>query len=80
MHFVYILKSINYAKTYVGHTSNLSRRFEEHNAGYRNYSSLYKPWKLIYSEEYSTLELARKREKYLKSATGRKFMKRIIPE
>jgi len=40
------------------------------------------PWKLVYSEEYENIALAREREHYLKSAAGRRFVKKknIIPE
>ena len=34
------------------------------------------PWTVIYTEEYDSLEEARRREKYLKSAAGRRFIKK----
>lgn len=75
MPYVYILKSINYPKIYIGSTVDLDRRVKEHNAG-KGYSNRYKPWRVVYSEEIDDLKLARKREKYLKSAAGRKYIKK----
>lgn len=77
MAYIYILKSVHHLKTYTGSTSNLERRLAEHNAGYGNFSKRYMPWKLVYSEQYDSLSEARAREKYLKSAAGRKFIKKI---
>ena len=77
MTHAYILKSINYSKTYTGSTNNLERRVAEHNAGHGNFLKRYMPWKLVYSEQYDNLSEARAREKYLKSAGGQKFVKKI---
>ena len=77
MAFVYILKSVNHSKTYVGSTVNLSRRLEEHNAGLAEFSKRYMPWKLVYKEEYENLISARSRERYFKSAAGRRLIKRL---
>ncbi|MCH7605081.1 GIY-YIG nuclease family protein [Patescibacteria group bacterium] len=81
MAYVYILKSINYPKTYIGSTIDLERRMNEHNTGASTFSKRYKPWKIVYQEKYKDITTARRREKYLKSAAGRKFIQRnnIIP-
>jgi putative endonuclease len=36
------------------------------------------PWEVIYTEEFSTREEALQKEKYYKSAAGRKNVKKII--
>jgi putative endonuclease len=74
MFVVYVLKSTKFAKTYVGFINNLERRLNEHNKGFSTYSKKYKPWEVIYSEIYDTKEDAVKREKYLKSASGRRLV------
>jgi putative endonuclease len=77
MAYVYILKSINFRKTYTGSTSRtLDQRLSEHNSGLSTYTKRYLPWELIYFEEYDNLTEARLREKYLKSAAGRRFIKK----
>ena len=77
-YWIYILKSINYEKTYVGLTNNLQRRLKEHNNGKSNYTNKFKPWRIIYTEEAENLTNARAREKYFKSASGRKKIKKIL--
>ncbi|MDO8510257.1 MAG: GIY-YIG nuclease family protein [bacterium] len=79
--FIYILKSINHPRTYVGSTANIQQRITEHNSGKSTYTKRYLPWMLVYTEEFGNIEDARKRERYLKSAAGRRFIKKlnIIP-
>ena len=78
MDTVYVLKSISAEKSYVGMTENLERRLGEHNAGKHAYTKRHVPWIVIHEEIYSTLHNARIREKYLKSAAGRRFLKENI--
>jgi len=78
MAFVYILKSVNFPKTYVGSTIDLEKRIKEHNQGQSNFTSRYNPWKLIYHEKLGNLKEARIRERYFKSATGRRFIKKLF--
>jgi putative endonuclease len=78
MYKVYILKSINFHKTYIGLTDNLERRLKEHNSGKHFYTKRHMPWKIIYSENQPDLVTARKREKYFKSAAGRRYIKKFI--
>jgi len=73
----YILKSVLFNKTYVGHTDSMSRRLREHNEGKSTYSKRYKPWIIIHKENFNSLEEAIKREKYFKSAAGRRWIKKI---
>ena len=77
-YWVYILRSLAYDKTYVGFTNNLERRLSEHNSGKTIYTSKYKPWKIIYKEEAVDRTNAREREKYYKSAAGRRKLKSIL--
>lgn len=60
-------------------TSDFKRRFEEHNRGYVFSTKVYRPWKLLYTEEASTRVEARKREKFLKSGSGKEFLKSLLP-
>jgi putative endonuclease len=78
MHLLYILLNEKKNKTYVGITSNLFRRIKEHNEGKLFYTSKFGPWKIIYVECFKERGAARLREKYFKSAAGRRKMKRIL--
>lgn len=74
----YILISEIKPKTYVGHTNNLSNRLKEHNIGESLYTSRYKPWRVIYIEKFETEDKSVKREKYFKSAVGRRWIKKNL--
>jgi putative endonuclease len=78
MYILYVLKSKTAKKSYVGITIDLTRRINEHNSGKNFYTKRYCPWNLIYKEELSSWGEARKREKYLKSAVGRRFLKKFV--
>lgn len=78
MYIVYILKSSILNKGYVGFTNNLSRRIDEHNSGKHFYTKRHKPWVVIHQEEFQSFKEARTREKFLKSTSGRRFLKRIF--
>ncbi|MFW5819802.1 MAG: GIY-YIG nuclease family protein, partial [Bacteroidota bacterium] len=78
MYTVYVLQSEKDGRLYKGFTKDLPRRIHEHNSGLTRSIKAYRPWKLVYSEPYSTLEGARRREKFFKTGEGRAFLKKKI--
>ncbi len=65
MAVIYILLCAN-NKFYVGCTSDLERRLQEHQSGRgADFTKGHLPFELVYTEEYSTLEEAYKRERQL---------------
>ncbi len=78
MFYTYVLKSLVYQKFYTGHTDNLDRRLKQHNNGYTIYSKRYRPWQNVYCEQFNSEEESIKREKYFKSAVGRRWLKKYI--
>ena len=76
-YYVYIIYSEKFDKYYRGYTSNPEKRLEEHNSGLTRYSSKYKPWKLVYLEEYGTKKEALIREKKLKKYSKAQIKKII---
>jgi len=83
MFSIYVLWSTKANRHYIGYTSDLNRRLEEHNnnksQNMRKYTHKHRPWVLIYHEDgYRTRSDAMKREKYLKSSRGRQTIKQII--
>ena len=64
MHYVYLLVGDN-GETYVGFTSNLKRRIEEHKSG-RSIATKHCKWQLAYYEAYASKQDAVKREQKLK--------------
>ncbi len=74
IHWIYILLSLKDKKRYIGYTSDLKNRLKLHNKG-KVYSTKYRrPLVLIYTEGCLSEEDARRREKYLKTTGGRRFL------
>ena len=67
MYFVYILECAD-KSLYVGCTNNLERRLEQHNNSKwgAHYTKIRRPVILKYSESFSTLREARRRENEIK--------------
>ena len=72
---VYVLKD-DKGIFYKGLTNNLSRRLAEHKRGKIKTTRKMLNLRIVYSEEYDSFRDARKREKYLKTAAGRRFLKK----
>lgn len=83
MYYIYILYSDKYNKFYTGMSNNIDRRIQEHNSGQNKTTKAFIPWRLIFYESCENRVIARKREKYWKSGTGRDkrnvFIKNNIP-
>ena len=79
MFTVYVLYSKGYEKIYIGFTSDLEQRMRSHNElGKKGWTNKFRPWQLIYKELFDLKSDAMKREKELKTATGRNFIWSII--
>ena len=78
-YFVYFLESINNPnRHYIGFTKNLKKRLFRHNDGLVKSTSKFRPWKIVYAEAYLEKKDAINREKFLKSGSGWKFLKKQI--
>lgn len=75
MWYVYVLRSKKNQGWYIGCTNNLKERFKEHNTGKSKYTAELRPWELIYYEAGRNRKDAYRREKYLKSGYGRRWLK-----
>jgi putative endonuclease len=79
---VYILQSERTGKTYIGQTSDIERRLQQHNdpdCKFTLYTKRNKgPWKLIHTEVYATRSEAIKREKKLKTGWGREWIQEHV--
>jgi putative endonuclease len=78
MYFVYILESKKDESLYIGYTSDLKRRLQEHQAGLSRYTRRKLPIKLIYYECYLNRNDAKGREIFLKSGAGWRFLKKQL--
>ena len=60
-------------------TSNIDERFKSHNElGKKGWTKNYRPWIIIYKQEYEEKSQALKREKQLKTSAGRLFVRSLI--
>ena len=77
MYTVYLLKCAD-KKPYTGCTENLEERLERHQRGYIPATEKRRPVKLItyvvFSDKYKAFEF----EKYLKSGSGRAFLRKHL--
>ena len=71
MYYVYILYSEKDGGLYIGYTTDLKRRFIEHEKGLSKSTKHRIPVRLIHYEAFTENVDARAREKYLKSGYGR---------
>ena len=74
MYYVYVLWSESHRMRYVGSCNDVEDRLREHNRGESRFTSGRRPWKVIHQENFQTRTEARKRENFLKTGQGRKWM------
>lgn len=79
MFYTYVLKSKS-GELYIGYTSDLKRRFVEHNQGLNLSTKKDKPWVIIYYECCLNKKDAERREMYLKTTQGGRLLKRRLKE
>ena len=70
---LYVLKGNN-GKRYIGITNDLNRRIREHRSKKTKGSQVLGNFTVWHTEKYTDYKSARKREKFLKSGQGRKWL------
>ncbi|HUG11733.1 MAG TPA: GIY-YIG nuclease family protein [Opitutaceae bacterium] len=79
MHYVYVIESLSDPRRhYVGFTHNLKARLAYHNAGQNKSTVAGRPWVLASYFAFANEQKAIAFEKYLKSGSGRTFLKRHL--
>lgn len=79
MFYVYLIGSLSSnEQRYVGMTTNLKRRLQQHNDGKSYHTSKFKPWNLITYIAFSDRAKAVSFERYLKSGSGHAFAKKRL--
>ena len=79
MYYVYLLENQGDKSWYIGFTEDLERRVKYHNSGKGGRTTKLKvSWQLIYSEAYLNQKDALGRERFLKSGSGRKYLKKQL--
>ncbi len=79
MYYIYILENKNDKSWYTGYSSNLRHRIRDHLLGRGCKTTSKKSgWRLIYYEAYLIKKDATKREVFLKSGSGKRFIKKQL--
>ena len=78
MYYTYILRGDADGRYYVGATSDIKRRLNEHNSATVQSTRLFMPWKIVWYCAFREKEKALAFEKYLKSGSGTSFRYRHL--
>ena len=79
MYYVYLLLSEAHRNQhYIGLTRDLKKRMADHNRGDSKHTSKFGPWLLAAYFAFGQEKTAITFEKYLKSGSGRAFLKRHV--
>lgn len=80
-YYVYILRSFSKPDfIYTGYTTDLKRRFAEHNSGSEFSTKPYLPYELIFYEAYKNMKDAKRREEYFKTTKGKVALRMMLKE
>ncbi|MDB4303237.1 GIY-YIG nuclease family protein [Desulfosarcina sp.] len=74
-YYAYVLFSPEYKRLYKGHAEDLEHRLYLHNTCQVKSTKPFVPWEIKYYETFATWDEAIKREKYFKTASGRRYLK-----
>ncbi len=74
MYFVYVLRN-HHGRLYVGYTTDLERRVQQHQLGEGGWTRVYGPWELVHYESFDDRAAAMHRERSLKSGQGRAWLR-----
>lgn len=77
-HCVYVLLSLKDQKFYIGYSSNLKQRLTAHFNGKSPATAPRRPFNLVFCEYFLSKSDALRREKYLKTTTGKRGLRLII--
>lgn len=78
MFYAYVIKSLKDSSFYKGHCEDIQVRLKEHNAGKTKSIVAKLTFELVYYEKFEKRELGIRREKYFKTAAGRKYLKQNL--
>lgn len=76
--YTYVLQSKKNGQFYTGATTNLKQRLKEHNQGLVVSTKHKRPFQLTYFEACLNKDGAYRRERYLKTGMGKRYLKSRI--
>jgi putative endonuclease len=78
MYYVYILRSMQDGRFYIGSTQDVTARLARPNSGGSRYTKNKGPWELLYTEQFNSRALAMQREKRIKGWKNKKCIEQLI--
>jgi putative endonuclease len=78
MHYTYVLSSERDGRFYIGTTSDLRNRLKQHVQGRVRSTAYRRPLHLAYYEACHSADDAYRRERYLKSGRGGRYLKQRL--
>lgn len=75
VHYTYVLLSQKERRFYTGYTADLRRRLKEHQHGRVRWTTFRQPVCLVYYEACQSQEDALRRERFLKSGKGKRYLR-----
>jgi putative endonuclease len=79
VYFVYLIESLDSGRhRYVGLTTDLEQRLADHNAGRSQYTSQFRPWRMVSYVALRDRSKAESLELYLKSGSGHAFARKRL--
>jgi putative endonuclease len=75
MFYVYVLRSRLDGNLYIGHAADLRKRLADHSSGKVHSTRGRTPFELVYYEASRNLSDVIRREKYLKTTYGHRYLK-----
>jgi putative endonuclease len=70
--------SLKNGSFYIGYSTDLKKRFQQHNDGESQATKPFRPYKLIFYEAFLSDRDARNREEYLKGGYGRRSVQKML--
>ena len=78
MYYVYVLQSLKDKRLYIGYSSNLRQRLEQHKVGGSTSTKKRLPFRCIFYEAFLSKEDTKRREGYFKTNKGKKALKLML--
>lgn len=75
MHYTYVVLSEQVGRFYTGYTADLRKRIGEHQHGRVRWTASRQPVRLVYYEACLSQEDALRRERFLKSGKGKRYLR-----
>jgi len=79
-YYVYVLQSTKDGKQYIGYTSDLRKRMDQHQQGKSFATAPRRPFALVYYEACRSLVDAKRREQYFKDTGGRRYLAKRLKD